>query len=390
MAYAAACGSTDRKVRATCPVQSPPRPSTMPKRSTAETDAVPATKKRPMDKVVAKVKDAGGAIARKLKPKRTDAAAAAEPAPEKRKREVESTAKGDGAAATAKKPKKAAAAIVDAATPSPASDKPKKASKQPSAAAPSSAVASGSASKLTAGATRLDRAQIAKAVRALLTHIERESASSGQLLNDDAPIQVMLATKQMPKAVGKAKACKPVAIALPHPFVSLDTAQICLITKDPQRTYKDKLAAAGLTAKVIGVSKLKKKYHPYEAKRELCAAHELFLADAAVLPILPPLLGKTFFKKRRLPTAVNLAKQDIRAELQRAACGTLFRHATGTSNSVQVGISSQPAEQLVENVVCAVESAMPRVTGGWSNIMSLSLKTTNSIALPFYSEMPHA
>lgn len=200
---------------------------------------------------------------------------------------------------------------------------------------------------------------------------------------------MQFALKQMPKAVGKATACKPVPLALPFPYVSLDSAEICLITKDPQRPYKDKLAAAGLKAKVIGVSKLKKKYHPFEAKRELCATHELFLADAAVLPILPPLLGKTFFKKRRLPTPVNLAKSDIRAELHRAACGTVYRHSTGTSNMVQVGVSSQKAEHLVENAVSAVEQALKKITGGWANVLSLSLKTTNSVPLPFYNSMPH-
>ncbi len=111
----------------------------------------------------------------------------------------------------------------------------------------------------TAASSRLDVTQVAKSVRALLTHVERQGASSG-LLDDGAPVHVLLATKHMPKPIGKASACKPVALALPHPYQTLETAEICLITKDPQREYKDKLAAQGLRiSKVIGVSKLKKK-----------------------------------------------------------------------------------------------------------------------------------
>ena len=233
----------------------------------------------------------------------------------------------------------------------------------------------------------IDGEQVAKAVRALLGHIAHESAG---LLDGAPPIHVLMSTKQMPKAVGKAKKDKPVPLQLPHPFTSLDSAEICLITKDPQREFKDKLAAQGLTAKVIGVSKLKKKYGLYEAKRQLMAAYDTFLADERVLPILPPLLGKHFFAKRRLPTPVNLKKQDLRAELQRAVCATMFRHATGTSNSFQVGTAEQSNQQIAENIVAAVLQVVQRTPGQWKNLQSLNLRTTNSVALPFYNALPHA
>ena len=48
--------------------------------------------------------------------------------------------------------------------------------------------------------------------------------------------------------------------------------------------------AAGV-AKVIGTSKLRTKYESHEAKRNLCAAYDLFLADERILPSLPKLLG---------------------------------------------------------------------------------------------------
>ena len=60
---------------------------------------------------------------------------------------------------------------------------------------------------------------------------------------------------------------------------------------------------------MIGLSKLKKKYVPFEAKRELCSAYDLFVADQRVLPMLPPLLGKTFFKKKKLPVSIDLQKK---------------------------------------------------------------------------------
>lgn len=45
-------------------------------------------------------------------------------------------------------------------------------------------------------------------------------------------------------------------------------------------------------AKVIGASKLRTKYESHEAKRALCNAYDLFLADERVLPSLSQLLGE--------------------------------------------------------------------------------------------------
>jgi len=269
-----------------------------------------------------------------------------------------------------------------------------------SAAAPAAApaaAASAVASPAKAGSsqsTRLDRDQVRKAVVALCTHLERQRAAGGSGKNlldeEDDGIYVVLATKQMPPAVGKAKADKPIPLDLPHPVAKLDDVELCLITKDPQREFKDKLAAQSVRAKVIGISKLKNKYVPFEAKRQLCAAFDVFVADSRVLPMLPPLLGKTFFKKRKQPVSINLKKKDLRAELEKVCGGSLYRHSAGTSNSFKVGKTSQGANELVDNVVAAVEQAVALTPKKWSNVQALHLRSTNSVALPFYNSLPHA
>lgn len=73
------------------------------------------------------------------------------------------------------------------------------------------------------------------------------------------------------------------------------TASRCLIVKDPQREYKDKIAAQGITgiSRVIGISKLRNKFKQYEAQRQLCGTYDLFLADDRVLPLLPHLIGSS-------------------------------------------------------------------------------------------------
>ena len=54
-----------------------------------------------------------------------------------------------------------------------------------------------------------------------------------------------------------------------------------------------------LSAQVIGVTKLRTKYKQFEARRQLLAAYDRFLADDRVVPMLPKLLGNKFFERKR-------------------------------------------------------------------------------------------
>lgn len=108
---------------------------------------------------------------------------------------------------------------------------------------------------------------------------------------------------------------------------------MCLITKDPQREYKDLIAEHGIKFidRVVGVDKLKGKFKPFEPRRQLCADHEMFLCDDRVLPLMPKLLGKIFFNAKKQPIPVNLQRKDLKAELGRAIACTYFHPSTGTS-----------------------------------------------------------
>ena len=94
---------------------------------------------------------------------------------------------------------------------------------------------------------------------------------------------------------------------LSHPLIDPRATSICLITKDPQREYKDLLESSNIKfiSRVIGIRKLKGKFKPYEARRMLLKENGLFLADDRVIPLLPKLLGKAFFNAKKyvdLPT----------------------------------------------------------------------------------------
>ena len=88
---------------------------------------------------------------------------------------------------------------------------------------------------------------------------------------------------------------------LAHPTVDPRTTPVCLITKDPQRKYKDLLQEKNIkfVSRVVSITKLKGKFKPFEPRRQLMSEHGLFFADKSVIPLLPGLLGKVFFKAKK-------------------------------------------------------------------------------------------
>ena len=86
-----------------------------------------------------------------------------------------------------------------------------------------------------------------------------------------------------------------------HALYRGEDAELCLLTTDPGKEYKELLVEKKVegVAKVISLEKLRKNYKPYEAKRKLCMSYDLFLADERILHKLPPLLGSYFYKRKR-------------------------------------------------------------------------------------------
>ncbi|GAB2286498.1 hypothetical protein Dimus_020897 [Dionaea muscipula] len=70
---------------------------------------------------------------------------------------------------------------------------------------------------------------------------------------------------------------------------------------------KEKIDAEGIPiSKVIKLSKLKTDFKGFEAKRKLCDSFDMFFADKRVIPLLPKLLGKHFYKKKKIPVPIEM------------------------------------------------------------------------------------
>lgn len=285
---------------------------------------------------------------------------------------------------------------------------------------------------------QLDSDQTLRATKALVRKIQSDvqtkSASDKKesLLadadsddaDDDVPVWLVLTTK---KHVVDKKRLKPGKIQLPHPYVDTTATgeaalRICLITADPQRKYKDLISEPSFPAalsqniqRVIGIEKLKSKYHSFESKRQLLGEYDVFLADDRVITYLPGLLGKTFYKggaKRPIPVTLEGRRQNVdesgnkriklseggtkvtktdvqpaelAAEITKALSSALVHLAPSATTAVKVGTASQEPAQLQANVEAVVEGFVEKfVPQKWRNLRAVHIKGPNTAALPIW------
>ncbi|GAW09262.1 u3 snornp-associated protein cic1 utp30 family protein [Lentinula edodes] len=225
-----------------------------------------------------------------------------------------------------------------------------------------------------------------QAVDALFTHVSDVAAKKAdtQLLPDtEQSFWLTVALKKQPQS----SSLKVFTIPVAYPIVDPRKESVCLITKDPQRTYKDLIVDNDIhfIHKVVGIEKLKGKFKAYDARRALLKEHGLFLADKRIIPLLPKLLGSKFFDAKKQPLPVTVTRKDLKKELERAINSTYMPSIRGTALSIKVGRFSQPAAQVVANIKTALPAIAARVNGGWDNIQGLGLKTSNSVNLPIWS-----
>lgn len=215
--------------------------------------------------------------------------------------------------------------------------------------------------------------------------LEEDEESSGSVA-DKKSFYVMFGLKKIPAEVS----VKPQLISVPNAWKSASSAEsvrVCIFTKDPHEEYKKRIKVLDLPAivKVMPVSKLRKNFKPFEAKRQLCANYDIFLTDCRIVALLPKLIGKKFFEAKKIPVVVDLTKEDLKAELETAINSTYLHLTSGPCSSVKIGLTSQGVSALTENAAQIIKQVVEKVPGCWDNIKCLHVKTPDSIALPVYT-----
>lgn len=209
-------------------------------------------------------------------------------------------------------------------------------------------------------------------------------------------VQVVFTLTQVPERPTP----RPLEIKVPHPFqgdAKAHNTRVCVFAKDPARALKDQLASLKVPciAKVIGYSKLKKNFKQYKDKRTLLADYDLFLSDIRVYKMLPEVLGKEFYAKKKFPCPIKLHgfsdPKALQKQLNNAARATYFTLGNGPNYSLKVGRTSQSAAEIAENVEQILPFALAYVSVHddikFSSVQSISLKVGESPELPVFNQL---
>jgi ribosome biogenesis protein UTP30 len=249
----------------------------------------------------------------------------------------------------------------------------------------------------------MDAAQVKRACASLLGYLrQREEAAAakrggakksslfeaGDVLAAEA-IQLVVGLKRTPEQ-GRSK---PIRVPIPHSlYAAEDGASLCMFVKDNSEELQARLRkepVAGLE-RVVSLSALRRNYKQFADRRKLVAAHDLFVADDRITPMLTKALGKTFLNKKKQPVAVRLTRGSLRKNIEVARDSTYLFLGWGACSTVKIARTDFPLDKVFENCMAAIEGIVAKVPRRWKNIQSIHIKSVDSVALPIFNALPEA
>lgn len=229
-----------------------------------------------------------------------------------------------------------------------------------------------------------------KAVKQLL---EDEANKHSRLFQEEQqPIFLQITCVKIPKCPDRIA-----RLPLQHSLYS-DSSEICFIASDVKQIplketeqvseyYENFLASKNIKniKTVLPLYQLKTEYSEFELKRRLVELYDVFLVDGRISGKVAHILGKIFYKKRKLPIPIKLDSKDLRKTIENALLKTpIHLHAKGDTNILQIGHTNMDEDQKVANFWSVVQSLEKEFPGGWENVRSLHLKGATTIAIPVY------
>eukprot|EP01095_Lingulamoeba_sp_RSL-Kostka_P006237 TRINITY_DN194_c3_g1_i1.p1 TRINITY_DN194_c3_g1~~TRINITY_DN194_c3_g1_i1.p1 ORF type:complete len:373 (-),score=155.66 TRINITY_DN194_c3_g1_i1:253-1344(-) len=251
----------------------------------------------------------------------------------------------------------------------------------------------------------MDEKLVIKAVKALQKHVLVEQQNNkSQLFDDGEFIYLQIALKKIPVHQRKGK---PQPITIPNRILPED-AEVCLLVKDPQKTYKVAVEENDVDSvkKVIGLTKLRKNYKTFEKKRNLCASYDIFMCDEDLIRMIPKVLGKPFYSKKKQPVVLKrLTTENLKSKVEESLNKTYMFVGYGHSLFIKIGRTDMEANEVSDNIVEGMKDivkyfAKHKVSkrsdrpdyniqfNTLDNVQSIHIKTSNSIALPIFNSLP--
>merc|ERR1712232_527693 len=232
------------------------------------------------------------------------------------------------------------------------------------------------------GGVKVKKGHLAKSIKAIVQLVQKKSANANPLLGVDAESMTLYFTLSK---VPDRKKMKPFMIPLPHSLYN-EKSEICFLSKDPQKEYKEMLLekhpVPGIT-KVIGLDKLKRNYKSLEQKRALADSFDLFLCDISIAEMMPKILGDVFYsKKKKPPIPVRLRETNPEENLKKAIAGTPLRIPAGPCLTVKFGRADMDEAGLSKNAATVIAYVVRHLKE--NPILSITVKSTESPALPVW------
>eukprot|EP01056_Protomagalhaensia_sp_Gyna25_P006060 Protomagalhaensia_sp_Gyna_25__6059@NODE_964_length_2347_cov_380_591854_g766_i0_p1_GENE_NODE_964_length_2347_cov_380_591854_g766_i0NODE_964_length_2347_cov_380_591854_g766_i0_p1_ORF_typecomplete_len358_score77_50Ribosomal_L1/PF00687_21/1_6e04Ribosomal_L1/PF00687_21/2_9e30Ubiquitin_3/PF14836_6/2Ubiquitin_3/PF14836_6/1_2e02_NODE_964_length_2347_cov_380_591854_g766_i0691142 len=238
---------------------------------------------------------------------------------------------------------------------------------------------------------------LAQATKLVLAYHKKQSETKGDLTDENkAPLYVQATIS---KTVQKPEKT-PTEVILPHPPYTLDAVDVCLITKSPQRLWKNKLEEERerlpFIKRVIEFRKLVKKFPTPKDKRHLKQSYDAFLADASVIEVIPGRLGKVFREGGKMPMRMQRLVPDepMYDRIISAMKKVRILLRPGLTVTLRVGDAGMPIDTVVENaqvVLAALQEKLLSLFGTDSETglpasrvlyVSMTVGAEGSVAVP--------
>lgn len=138
---------------------------------------------------------------------------------------------------------------------------------------------------------------------------------------------------------------------------------------------------------VIPVNQLYNEYATFELRRKLSYLYDKFLVDSPIAAHVNGFLGSKMLKKGRLAIPVNLSKENLSDEIDKAMRKVFYKHVNqGITQNIQVGKHSMPNDQIAENIIDLLRQFGEIHPGGYKNVHKLFLRpqANVSVVIPLY------
>ena len=173
---------------------------------------------------------------------------------------------------------------------------------------------------------------------------ESKESQAAQLIDDVDTIQLQISLQ-----IAGQRKNTPIVIKLPHPLFDVangDSAILFVSDNDTQSKGRLQEVPVAGVEKVINLGKARKNLATYKLKRDLMKRYSVYLADEAIIPMMPSIIAK----KIPFPIKTKVSSAQALAGNVKAALSSTQLFLFGTCTVVRVAHFDSSNEEILDNL----------------------------------------